>query len=391
MMLLLTSGITLAGPTRIAPFLEFKQEYSDNINFSSDNKESDFISTLTGGLKIEQKTERLNTGIKGELGRMEYDELSDLDALDYTLSGNIAYMFTERFNSRVSARYSKDSRSDRDADTTGLIVNGDRKTGGLSLGSGYQFSELRHGALSLNISRSETDGGSTIEENDSIGGNVSISQNLSEFYENTSGSLNISYNHYSTDSKDSIRGTIEDTSSDAIQMTAGLSKNITELYHVYFNAGGSYSKTKEQVRTNNTAGPEYDDDSWGGVFSAGIGYKDEYYDASLSIDQGMEPGIGTSGLLQRSSVSGSIGRKVTDRFSLTLDASCFLNQNERQNSADTEELTFNIQPGMSFNLGRDFILSCIYRFSSVENRVDSTNREQNLVYIKLRKEWNLLE
>lgn len=400
-----TLGTANADPVRVAPFVQAKQEYSDNILFTEDNETSDSITTLTAGLEIEQKTKRLNAGFSGQYDKLLYWDHDELNALDYLFKADAAYQVTERLNSRVDAKYSKDSRRDRDTDTTGLLVTGDRKVAALSLGTDYLFSEIRKADLSLDLERSEREEIDDLEDTDSIGVNFAYNRNLSEYYKNTSGIMNVNYLHYSSDTEETSRGTsqnskvFQETSSDIIQISAGVTKDITELYNVYFLLGGSYTQTTEQARTRRTAssgavisdttGPEYDDDTWGGVLSAGVNYKDEYYDILLSVDQSMRGGTGTSGAVQRSSISGGIDRKVTDRFYLMLDASCYLNKNERQISADTEDLTFNIQPGLRYELGRDFVLSMIYRFTSVEDLEDDTTTERSLVYLAIRKEFEI--
>jgi hypothetical protein len=193
----------------------------------------------------------------------------------------------------------------------------------------------------------------------------------------------------------------QDNTSDIFQFSTGFSKDITQLYHIYFLVGGSYSKTTEGLRARQTltgsgivlgevVSADLDDDKWGGLVSMGLNYNGLYYDMGLSLSRDMQGATGTNGTVQRSSISANIDRKISDQFFLTLDASLHLNENERKNQADTEELTFNIQPGIRYEFANDLTLSCVYKFTSVEDRQNKSTREQNIIYVVIKKEFELL-
>ncbi|MCG8615355.1 MAG: hypothetical protein MI802_04005, partial [Desulfobacterales bacterium] len=336
------AGTALAGPTTITPFVQARQEYSDNILFTEDNEASDAITILTSGLRFAKKTSRLSSAVTGQLDKRLYWDYSELNDLDYGVSGTWDYRVTERLDARASAGYAQDSSRDRDTETTGLLVSGDRKTAEAGLGSGYALSEVLEADLDFQYKRVERDEENDLEDNDSFSMTLSFTRNLSGTFRNTSGILNINYLHYTADSETTSPGTNLDTTTfqdydtDIIQVSAGAIRNLTELYQVSLMVGASYSATSEASwfrRTNNagnvvaqSAVTESDSDTFGGVFSAGVQYRDEYYTISLSADQSMRGGTGTSGAVQRSSLSGGVDRKVSDRFFLTLDASCYLNR-----------------------------------------------------------------
>jgi hypothetical protein len=147
--------------------------------------------------------------------------------------------------------------------------------------------------------------------------------------------------------------------------------------------------TGSGVVVGNSISPDQDDKTFGGVISAGLKYDGLYYDMGISFSQDMRGASGTNGAVQRSSVAGNIYGKLTDSFFITLDASCYLNRNERQNQTDTDELTFNIQPGFRYEISKDFTFSGFYRFTSVDNRQDNTISERNLIYFLIKKEFEL--
>ncbi len=393
-----------ADPTKVTPFISLKQEYSDNILFSEKNKKKDFITTVSGGLAVKQTTEVMNASLNARLDQLLYMDFNELDSLDQFFSGNVNYRATQRLGLGASARYSKDSRKDREADTTGLIVSGDRETARFFLSSDYLFSETTKGDIRLGYGMVETEEINRIEDNDDVRVDLSLSRNLSKTFRNTTGLLNLSYLRYTADVETTVPGavltstTFQEYTTDIVRFSTGLSKDMTELYNVYCQVGANYARTTENLRTRQTLTgtgavvgdatfPDQEDDIWGGVISAGLKYDGLYYDMGLSVSQDMRGASGTNGAVQRSSVAGNVYGRLTDKFTLTLDASCYLNQNERNNQADTEDLTFNIQPGFRYQFYRDFIVSCFYRFTSVENRQNNTIKERNLIYIVIKKEF----
>jgi len=393
-------------PTTIKPVISIEQEYNDNILFSENDEEKDFITTFSAGVAIEQKTERLNAEVNARFEKLLYWDFDELNSLDRFFNGNVNYRVTEKLGLGASAKYSKDSRRDRDTDTTGLLVSGDRTTSRFSLSSDYLFSEITRGQVTIGYGNVEIDEVSDDEENDDFRIDVTLFKNVSKTFKNTTGLLNFSYLHYTSDIETKTRSgpftTIyyQDNTSDVFQISSGFSKDITELYNIYFQAGVSYTETTEELRTKifltdmgdvlgDSEDPDEDDSNWGGVMSTGLNYDGEYYDIGLGISHDIRGSTGTNGVVQRSMITSNVRRKVTDQLSLTLDANIFLNTNDRKTRPDTEELTVNIQPGFRYRILKDFTLSCYYRFTSVEDRKDNTTSERNMVYFLIRKEFEL--
>ena len=104
-------------------FLGAREEYNDNIFFSYDDPVDDFITTLSGGLKFLNQTERTDLFLSGIVERLIYSSEKDLDSTDQYYKGRFGYKFTPRLGAKVDAAYSKDSRPDRDVAESGLILS----------------------------------------------------------------------------------------------------------------------------------------------------------------------------------------------------------------------------------------------------------------------------
>jgi hypothetical protein len=388
-----------AGPDKVQPYVSLKQEYSDNILFSSANEQEDFITTGTGGILLSRKDERTDAKLDAKLLRLLYWDNDQLDSTDGGILGSWKYKATERFGIGATAEYSKDSRRDKDTDTTGLVLSGDRERTDFSVSSDYLFSELSRGEVTGGYGTSKIDEINDDEDSNTISLNFAFTRNLSKTFANTTGLLNFSYLHYTSDVETIAPGLITTTSyrdfaSDVFQLYGGFSKDITELYNIYVQAGASYTDTTEGLRIRQDLGglvisdvrsADQSSGSLGGVLATGLRYDGLYYDVGLSV----WGSVGTNGTAERSSVSLEIDGKLTDEFFLTFDTSFYLNRNERKTLSDLDELSFNLQPGFRYKFTDTLTLTGAYRYTSVENRQNDSTSERNLVYFMLRKDFDL--
>lgn len=383
-----------AEPGKIVPFVSIKQEYSDNILFSSSNEEEDFITTATAGVIYFYDSERVDAKLDGRLYHLFYWDNDQLDSTDGSVSGNWDYQVTERVGVGAAANYRNDSRRDMDTNITGLLLSGDREAVNFSVSSNYMFSEVTRGEATLTYGWVEIDEINDDEDNDTIRLNLSFSKNLSKTFKNTMGLLDFSYLHYTADLENISTATpgmttYRDFTSDVLQLYTGFSRDITELYNVYLQIGASYTDTTESQRINQTILKDQSTSSFGGVLASGLNYDGLYYDVGFSISHDVRGGSGTNGTVERSAVSLGIDRKVSDDFFITFDTSCYLNRNDRETQADLDELTINIQPGFRYKFFDTFTLTGVYRYTIVENRQNDTTSERNMVYLMIRKDFDL--
>ncbi len=395
--------VVYAGPGKIVPFISLKQEYTDNLSFSSSNEKEDFITTCTGGIKLAYDSETVKSKVTGQLFHLFYWDNDDLDATNGSVDASVKYQATERIGLGASADYRQDSRRDTDADTTGLILNGDRERANFSLSSSMTLSETMQGEMSAGFGLVQVEALNYDEDNDSYSLNFGLSKNLSKTFDNTTGLLNFSYLHYTSENQTYAPGTsistrsYMDYESDVFQLYTGFSKAITELYSFYLQAGVSYTDTTEGKRvvltgafpSINIPSADQDSDTLGGVLLSGVNYDGLYWDLGISVSHDVRGGTGSNGTVERSSISFDLDRKVSDEFSLLFRTSCYLNQNERSTQADLEELTFNVQPGFKYQFLDTFSLSGIYRYTMMDDRQTNTSTQRSLVYLTLRKDFEL--
>jgi hypothetical protein len=388
----------------MTPYVSFKQEYSDNIHLSGANEKADFISTGTAGVVISRRDQRLQAQLDGGVSRLAYWDNDHLNATDGQVRGAWNYQVTERAGAGVAASYLKDSRGDEYLDTTGVVLTGirDRDRTRVSGSMDYRFSEISAGEFTLTYGTTSVDEIFNEEEDDTVEVDLAFSRNLSRTFKNTTGLINISYLRYTSDQEtmtpDPLISTtvFQEFDADMFQMTTGFSRELTELTSMYMLAGASYTESTESrriVRTgllnSDTTEPEQDDDSLDWVLSAGVTHTGLYYNLRLGVSHDVRGGAGTNGTVERTSVNLGVNRKVSEDFSVTLNASGYLNRNDRKTTSDLDQFTINIQPGFQYRITDTLHLSGAYRYTHVEERQTDQTRERNLVYLVLQKEFDL--
>jgi hypothetical protein len=80
------------------PYINIKEEYSDNINLTSANKKDDFMTTVQPGIKFSNMDKMSGVDFNYALGTVFYGKNSNLNYISHDASLNAKYMTTEHIN-----------------------------------------------------------------------------------------------------------------------------------------------------------------------------------------------------------------------------------------------------------------------------------------------------
>jgi hypothetical protein len=119
------AGAAMADEFKLTPSIAARQEYNDNIFFDTSKPKDSFITRVTPGLELIERTERLDLRLSGALTPYVYWEDSNLNSVDQDYSGRVAYLLTPRLRVGAEAGVRVDHQPDRDILTTG-VAYGDR-------------------------------------------------------------------------------------------------------------------------------------------------------------------------------------------------------------------------------------------------------------------------
>ena len=372
----------LADDFKLIPSIEVREEYNDNLFFNDHDKVEEWITTISPGLKLIEKTERLDLNLSARGSDIKYGKNDELDNFDQYYAGDIGYRMTSRFRVSAGAGYTVDSRRDRDIETTGMVVSSaERKRYNGSLFGEYILTEKTGASLSYAYNRSEYDDPEAVDYK-YHSSNLGFTHDLSDFFPRTVARMNFGYSYYDS----------SDTKIDIYSGTLGVSWAITEVFNLLVDMGTRYTKSEFMVAQYYLSPPfiiiktrEEDDHSWGGVGHVTLSYRGEVTTASLSASKDVSPSGGDRETTDRTSFLFNISHRLAEKFWVNLSGEYFLNKADAGDlsSTDVDEQTISIRPGLSCEIMDNLVLTASYTFTSLKDREDHTNPKRNLIYVQL--------
>ncbi len=394
-------GKAAADDFKLVPSIEVKEEYNDNIFFDDGNEEEDFITTISPVLRLSNRTERLNTVLSVRFDGSMYSDNNDLNAIDQDYRGSLDYKLTAKTSVSANAGYKKDSRRDRDievideADATGL-VQGDstriRRIGGFSFNS--MLTETTAVNCSYSFSKDDFD---DREDNDVRRHNVNLgfTHNLTFIDELTMGRLNFDYGRYDYLDGEINRSflTITDNSRiDYYSATIGVSRNISEVFSILADIGGSYTKSKYETDYEYFKQKE-NNSGTGMVARVTASYNGELTNSSLNFSHDVKASSGTSGATERTSIELKISRRFTYKLSGRISTEYYFNKADAgdYSKRGTDETTWRVRPSIRYNFTNDIFMEASYYFTKNKDDEDDTDIKRNQFFIKISMACRLFE
>lgn len=348
--------------------LGLKEEYLDNIFFDPDDIVDDYITTLSAGIEIRKRTERLKAGLLGALDAVVYVDNDDLNNLDQFYKGYVEYLVSERFFVEGNASYKDDSRPDRDVVETGLLLGTDvRKTQRYEGKIGYELSELSDVTLEYIYRKEDFD---ELKKDDyDVHSTVGLwKHDIGYWLDGAESRVTLAYSKYN----------YRFSSTDNFRATLGVEKEITELYSFYLDLGGRYSKYEffddENLNIN--------DDGVGGVLKAGLKYNGEYTYTSVYVSHDIAPASGRGRTLERTTFAGTIRYRITEKLSSGLTGGYYWNRGDV--SADPfDERTIRIAPHLTYRFTDNLRIKALYSYTTINSAKDNDDRDRNDFFVRL--------
>ncbi len=399
-----------------------RQEYNDNIFFTSSDEVHDAVTTVSPGLELAGRTERLDARLFGGLEKRWYSDNSELEQTDYEVFGNVRYRLSPRLSVAGDIGYLEDSRPDRDIETTGILLGIEERRRFSASGSGeYELTELMRTTFSYSFYDTDWENPSL---NDSVAHSVNLGlvRSLESWFPNTWGRFNAGYSHYEYSAEQSFTGTVlipfppfppipttqdtsisQDTTTDYYSLTVGVQHRLSETYSLLFDAGAGYVNTEENtVRTDafpffpgfdQTLSADRTTDTWSGIGTLELSYQGERTDMAVRARHDIGSPSGDVGATARTSFAMDVRRRFTYELHGNLALSYFINKADREEllERDTDQQTFNVTPRLRYDIGPDLYLEALYRYSWQEDRIAGTQSTRSLIYGGVRAGWNLLE
>jgi hypothetical protein len=384
LLLLLAPLPAAADEFKLIPSIVIREDYNDNILFTTQNKQRDFITVATPALTLSNRSETTDLNLRAALADYHYGRYSSWNAVNPTLQGRIRHGLTPRLAITADAGYLRDSNPDQYLEETGLLLNSitrERFQGGFS--SEYILSEKTTTGISYNYGRDRYDS-STYIDLESHGIQLFAIHDLDARFSRTKGRMNLGYDQYRYSSGVLVNN---------FSATVGFMRNITETVSLLVDAGGRYTVTDFDLYLNVAPPPfppfiikeEDTNKGWGWVGQATLAYKGEKGTANLSFGNNVFPASGRTGSTERMSLAADMRYRLTYEWSVAVNGAYYRNKSDQSEFSTTEinEQTWLLSPSMRYEFTKDLYLDTAYSFNRVDYRTSDTAAARNIVMVKL--------
>lgn len=351
--------------------LSVREEYNDNIFYTVNDEIEDYITTLSGGLTLYNRTERSNADLSARAERLLYQDREELDATDQFYSGKAEHVFSSRWQGGMNAGFIRDSRPDRDIETTGLVLGAserDRLNGGAFVT--YRATENTDASLSYNYfdeAYDENAFSDSVVHQSGLG----LKHDWSKVFPNTTLQFNVNHGRYEYDTADIL----------IYSASLGVSKNISALWMLSVSGGARYQETEIKFPGQ----PVLSDDKWGTVWNVEVNYQGEFGRFGLHAKHDITPSSGLDGTTERTSLGMRLRYRVAQKSGVGLNVNYHLNQADAGQLAnrDVDSETWHISPNVRLSLIDDLYLIAGYQYSQVENRITHTTSRRSYATLQL--------
>ena len=376
---LLAGQLAEAAVLELIPEFSVRGELSDNVFFDTTEEETDWLTTLSPGLTLERRSERMLLQGTARLAVQKYLDNTDLDAVDQQYLGRLTFRWTPRLSLNSEVEYQRDSQPDRDLEESGQVLDAERRDR-RRFGCGGDYAISERFRMSLNyIFQQIRYPEDPASDSDSHYVMLGYSYELSERLQ---GLINFNYSHSEFDGSRLDNGALE----------GGLAYAFSERWNLQALLGVRHTRSRYEELVPVVVFPfifwvkqdaESTDEGWTAQLSSS--WRDEQSRVAVSLQREVRLASGRSGSTELTALIGTASHRLTDRLSLTLSGGYYINQADSNEFAGeaTDERTLRLTPGLSYRWDEDLSVSLGYSYTRLDDREDDEVTSRNLVFIRI--------
>lgn len=352
------------------PYFRLFAIHDDNILFSADDTEDDYVYAGQPGLKLDYRDEltRLNADARAII--LRYQDFDELDDEIYRFNLNGLTRMTERFRLRGRYEFIKDTTLDSELDEIGRIFQReDRFSHRANLSPSYNLTERASIGISADYRDVEYD---TEELVDYTAWEVGTPFRWKLATEIDALFIVPGYSRQETDT----------SRSDSYRMRIGWDHETTERLNLTVAAGARYTE-QERDFTDET------DESWGALGDLQLNYL--FQTGAIVIDFRHDLyNTAVGDLVNVSRVDLELEWNFTERLGLNIEGLYIYTRNEGDDDTRTTEYV-EATPELFYRLSENYIVFVAYEYSQYYRKnVDEDSRaERNRVWAGLRAAFPL--
>jgi len=358
----------------LTPSLSLRQEYNDNVSGVTSGKRSDFISTVSPRITLNEGTERVNASLAGGLNSLHYLRDTNNSSVGYFLQGAGHYTATPRLALSTDLSYLRDASASSIDPESSLIISSKATHQSYRLGGRYAVHELLSTSLGLSYARDDYDSPIYLGSRHYLG-SAGVDYDLGAHLPGATLAQLLTF-----------RSDVTDQSRvNNLNATLGLSWRLDELWRLSLNAGGRF--TGAEFQQAGGAGRKSHEEA-GGVGNLSLAYAGERVAGTLALSHDLTAASGRNGATQRTGANLSLSRRFTRQFSGNLQAGYARNRSGQGQFAvqAIEERATSLGGSLRyepFEAPGNLAIEASYTYSSIDYRLLGTQMEQNIVMLRV--------
>ncbi|HUI45147.1 MAG TPA: hypothetical protein VL122_04015 [Nitrospirota bacterium] len=406
------------------PSMALKEEYNSNIMLvpEANGVIKDYITTLSPGFDLTDKTDRLDSLLSLRLDRLQYSKYDYLSATNQSYNGTVRYAATPLFTLSAGAGYTRianlslytgsayspsvgtvssgGNSSPPPVPVTSPPTAGNSNSGGViiaspalplvalpvqsttaSMSTGYQLTEK----TSL-LSQYQYVGSSYQQpyyRATSYDVQAGLTTDFSEYLPRVKGLLNTEYSQYLLPDSRTINVAGSIGFSYAVSETwsvlaqGGIRRTESEQFlNTWVPNGNPGSSTLVRERLNNIA--------WGQVGNLSLNYQGEYMDAHLMYTKDLTLASGLQSATDENDLQIAATYKISYELSVSLSAEYTTYQSPEQNAAVVvNQRDISISPVIRYDFSRDLALEATYQQIRIDYHTENTEANRQSYFLRL--------
>jgi len=351
---------------KLVPSVQTSGEYNNNLFFTENDKENDWLLSVMPKVETTYSTERFNSSFSGYLDWLKYRDHTDLDSTDFGFSGLFGGQASERLRLNATLAFRKESRTDRHFEEAGQVDQANDYRHDYGIGAEWLISEKTAATASY---RFEFLDYPTYLHRDSKIHTVDfgILRGLSWWTADTKGRVDVGFS----------RGDYEELTTDTFMLTVGVIRAVHELWIMEVNLGGMY------VKSDFAEGSGFSDSNdFGFLGNAAWKYKGERTNAKFEVKHELAPSYGSEGAAVRTAAVVTVERGFLYNLFGTLSAGYYINTADpgQYSTQKIDERSAQIRPGIRWKQSKYLQLEASYRYSRTDDRASDTSASQSAVF-----------
>ncbi|MFZ1986299.1 MAG: hypothetical protein WAU91_17935 [Desulfatitalea sp.] len=377
---------TEAADTRIIPTVSLREDYNDNLFFTSEEEEEDYITTLTAGLIFFSRSERSRIDLSGAVAPFFYRDHNSLNETDADCRAAAMYRLTPVVSMNLNGTMEIDHRPDRDIDSTGLVFSTDRR-------------DRYHARAQTNLALNETNGLEMAYDYDQDNWHDELSDRLD--YDGHAVRLGYLYDigprlHVTQLTIDAGHGrySYDTARMNSSYLSIGANRMLDELLRVRAYGGARYTDMEYDLVPEGASSDEMrENKSWNALGGIKMEYLGARTRCGLTLSHDLRPTSGTQGPSNLTRGILNVSRRLQEKFALGFSAGYFMNRAKADEyfADEIEQDTLSLRPYLRWQFFEHFALEGAYGYTALDDRTTDERTKRHTLYVQITFGYSLLD